>query len=489
MSTCRSITLVTALAAAGCVAPPGDGDERSDVNTSAAIAPGATSQALTLRTAVGGQYVTAEQGGGGAVNANRPTAQGWETFTLYDLNGGTLQSGDLVAIGTQTGHFLCAENGGGGEVNATRTDPQGWETFRVVKLGGTGTAVNNGDQIALQTQVSGLYVSALGGGGAGVVADRATASGWEAFVVGGSGSPPPPPPPTGATEYAPYFYTWGWGSSTYAFSSLAQMKAMGGPAAVTIAFVLANNGCNTTNEIRNNMADVRAYRAAGGHVKASFGGASGTYLENACGSASALAAAITRFVDDTGITDLDFDLEHGGQSSNPAINQMRGQALKLVQDTRNIKVAFTLPVAPNGLLQESINIVRAALDAGVRVAFVNGMTMDYGNGTDLGTTPIRSIDAMANQVRGLIPSLSLEQAYRMVGATAMIGKNDDEEWFTIDNANTFINHARTMRLGLVSFWAIQRDRVCTTSNELDRCSRLNSFTFQYNNIFAGVNNR
>jgi len=183
----RTLTLTT-LGLAGCVVSADDPPTAQ--LSSNAIVPGSTTRALTLRASVGGQFVTAENGGGGDINVNRATAQGWETFTLYDQNGGTLQNGDLINLGTFDGtHFWCAENGGGGAVNATRTDPQDWETFRVVKIGGTGTAINDGDQIALQTKVLGVFVSAVNGGGAGVTGSATTASTWETFVVGGGSGP------------------------------------------------------------------------------------------------------------------------------------------------------------------------------------------------------------------------------------------------------------------------------------------------------------
>jgi len=187
----HTLALAT-IVAGGCLSDGGDAgdtasqDPETSHSESAVIAPGATTRAITLKTAIGGKFVSAENGGGGDLNANRDAASTWETFTLFDLNGGTLQSGDLVSLGTLNSHFWCAENGGGGVLNATRTDPQDWEAFRVVKIGGSGTAINDGDQIALQTKVSGLFVSAINGGGGGVTADKPVASGWEAFVVGGN---------------------------------------------------------------------------------------------------------------------------------------------------------------------------------------------------------------------------------------------------------------------------------------------------------------
>jgi chitinase len=258
---------------------------------------------------------------------------------------------------------------------------------------------------------------------------------------------------------------------------------------VTIAFVLGGNGCQVTTDIHNNLDDVKAFVATGGHVKASFGGADGTYLEYNCGDAPSLASAISAFVDDTGITDLDFDIEQGTKSSNAALNAMRATALKSVQDAKHIRVAFTLPVNPDGLDNLGIAIVKAALDAGVTISFVNVMTMDYGNGTNLGTTPTSSVDATAKQLQGRIKGLTPAAAYRMTGATAMIGHNDDSEIFSLDNAKTLVSFARQNRLGLVSFWAIQRDEKCPSSAvDLNLCNGSSPSTFAFSQIFAAVLN-
>ncbi len=294
---------------------------------------------------------------------------------------------------------------------------------------------------------------------------------------------------TPTTEVAPYFYTWGWGSTSYAFSSLVDLHNQGGPDAVTLAFVLANNGCATTTDIQSNLGDVNAYVSAGGHVKASFGGADGTYLENACADSASLAAAITAFVEATGITDLDFDVEQGATSSNATVNARRAAALASVQAAKNIRVAFTLPVNPDGLDSLGLAVVQSAVSAGVKISFVNVMTMDYGGGTDLGSTPSASADATATQLQTILPSLSSAQAYRMIGVTPMIGHNDDSEIFSVANAQTLVSYAKQKQLGLLSFWAIQRDEPCPSSTvDLDRCSGSSASNFQFAKIFSGVNN-
>ena len=99
--------------------------------------PGATAiqngSSVGLR-AQNGMFVSADQGGGGAVNASRPWLQSWETFVLEKAGGSSgngLASGDSVHLRTVNGHYLCAEGDGGGEVNATRTNAASWETFKL----------------------------------------------------------------------------------------------------------------------------------------------------------------------------------------------------------------------------------------------------------------------------------------------------------------------------------------------------------------------
>jgi hypothetical protein len=139
-----------------------------------------TAYTINLQS-VDGYYVCTEGGGGREVVANRTGPGAWETFTLHDVNGGSLESGDAVFIQGPHGQFLCAEGSGGQNVVANRYYPGPWEQFTFVKLFGTGT-IGSGDQIAIQVN-NGQYWCAENGGGSVVNANRNAIGPWEEFTL------------------------------------------------------------------------------------------------------------------------------------------------------------------------------------------------------------------------------------------------------------------------------------------------------------------
>jgi chitinase len=273
------------------------------------------------------------------------------------------------------------------------------------------------------------------------------------------------------------------------------MKNEGGPAGVTLAFVLSDGGCSPTQDIQQNQSDVDAYLAAGGKVKASFGGADGTYLENACGDAASLAQAMGAFVDQTGITDLDFDVEQDGAVTT-AVNQRRAQAMKTLQDQKQVRVSFTLPAVPRdpqnnpgGLSSEYVAMLTAVVQAGVTISHVNLMTMDYGgyysDGKAMGDLAVSALTDCKTQLQTIYPGLGDAAAWAMLGATPMIGQNDvSTEVFQLADAQTLTAFAQQNHLGLVSFWAIQRDQ--PGSGDLGLYSDVDGATFDFHDIFKAV---
>jgi hypothetical protein len=128
------------------------------------------------------QHVVAEGGGGGIVNANRDWIGPWETFTLVDLNGGTLWDGDPVAFRAENGQYLQAVDGGGGTMLAIGGGPWAHETFTILNLSNPGQPIGHEDVVALQSW-GGWYVVAEGGGGDVVNANRTAIGAWEQFWV------------------------------------------------------------------------------------------------------------------------------------------------------------------------------------------------------------------------------------------------------------------------------------------------------------------
>src|SRR6201999_3758365 len=144
-------------------------------------------------------------------------------------------------------------------------------------------------------------------------------------------------------------------------------------------------------------------------------------------------SAIEKFVDDTQITDLDFDIEQAPVETQ-TVNQMRGQALKMVQDAKQAKISFTLQTDENGLDKGARSVVTEAFKAGVSIYHVNLMVMDYGDmpdGTAIAPIAIKSLNGANTQLKAIITGLTTAQAWAMLGATPDIGQNDDNEVFSL----------------------------------------------------------
>lgn len=138
---------------------------------------------VTLKS-INGSFVTAENGGGGQVNANRSSAGAWETFTLLDLNEGELEAGDAVAIKTVNGNFFSAINGGGDKLLADKNALVTWETFYIERMTRrtSDNLVKDGDRVAFRT-MNKNYLSALDGGGREVNAKPIGVGNNEMFLI------------------------------------------------------------------------------------------------------------------------------------------------------------------------------------------------------------------------------------------------------------------------------------------------------------------
>lgn len=132
-------------------------------------------------TAHDGSLLVASGGGGDQLLANNRLGAGpWEIFKLFNqTRPGTLpQHGDTVVLKVTNGQFISAVGGGGGLLNAASESVDNFAKFILERIDGAGP-VQSGDRVAFKT-VNNYYVSADGGGVNAVVLHRDT---WETFTI------------------------------------------------------------------------------------------------------------------------------------------------------------------------------------------------------------------------------------------------------------------------------------------------------------------
>ncbi|RPF33742.1 cellulose binding domain-containing protein [Streptomyces sp. TLI_185] len=296
-----------------------------------------------------------------------------------------------------------------------------------------------------------------------------------------------------STGFAPYVDT-----SLYpAFDLLASADATG-VKNYNLAFITDGGGCTpkwggVTDLGSDGVASqIGALRAKGGDVRVSFGGASGSELATTCSSADALATAYGKVVDQFKLTKVDFDVE-GGALPNTTANTNRAKAIAKLQAAHpDLDVSFTLPVMPEGLTQDGVNLLSNAKSNGAKINTVNIMAMDYGASYsgDMGTYAEQAATATQAQVKSVL-GLSDAAAWKAVAVTPMIGVNDvSSEIFKVDDATRLTAFAKSKGLGGLSMWSATRDKQCdggTKPTADATCSSVVQDKFAFSKAFGAFN--
>jgi chitinase len=231
----------------------------------------------------------------------------------------------------------------------------------------------------------------------------------------------------------------------------------------TAAFVIGS-GCHQiwgdtlpVGDDPNTDGAIGKAQAEGASVIVSSGGAAGLPLAWSCTDQNAITAGYQKIIDSYGVDSLDFDIE-GAAIADTAAAARNMQAMKTLKDANpGLTFSVTLPVLPDGLTAEGVNIIQAAKDAGVKIDVVNIMTMDYYQGDqDMGQAAISASEATLGQMQ----SIDSGYTYANLGITPMIGVNDDNSTFSLDNASTVAGWAASNGVGRLSFWSVNRDTSC-----------------------------
>jgi Cellulose binding domain/Glycosyl hydrolases family 18 len=300
----------------------------------------------------------------------------------------------------------------------------------------------------------------------------------------------PPPPATGGggnVLVAPYV-DMGLVSNPGG-ATLQQLAAGSGVKSVTMAFV-TSAGCkaswfNAFDPRAKQFSDqISAIRSGGGDVKVSFGGATGIELAQACTDVKQLQAEYQAVVTAYNLKFIDLDIE-GAAVADPTTIARRSTALAALQKANpGLKISLTLPVLPEGLTADGLNVVKSAKNAGVALDLVNIMAMDYGRaGQDYGDLAIQAVKSTKDQIKTVYGN-SDAAAFKMVGVTPMLGKNDDQGTFSQSDAKDLVAFANSSHIGYMSFWEANRDKnACTGA--LFQCTNVSQSPFEFGKIFAG----
>lgn len=238
---------------------------------------------------------------------------------------------------------------------------------------------------------------------------------------------------------------------------------------------------------------VARVKQLGGEVVVSFGGAINNELSTSCLEPEKLVEAYADVLTHYGVTTIDLDVE-GVNLTDTAAGERRAAAMAALQEqVDGLTVWMTLPVAPTGLTEDGTTAVGQMLAAGVDLAGVNLMTMDYGDSRDpsmsMADASIAALEATHAQMLTLYKregvTLSDETVYSKLGATPMIGQNDVRgEVFTLSDAGQLQAFAKTNKLGRLSMWSLNRDQTCganfpDVTRVSDACSGVDQkgFTF------------
>ncbi len=285
-----------------------------------------------------------------------------------------------------------------------------------------------------------------------------------------------------ARVFAPYI------DLAKATSTLEQLHVASGTKYFTLAFIVSGGGCvpawggnlpvATDAAIAGQIADLRK---AGGDVIIAFGGQAGQELGVTCFDVASLQSAYQVVIDKYKVKQIDLDVE-GDAIDNQVSNDRRSQALaKLVAANPGLRVSYTLPVFPSGLIPSGINLLKSAVMYKTPVHVVNLMTMDYGNTVDAGSMATNAISAV-NGTLGQVKSIGLKTN---VGVTPMIGMNDSPgETFSLADADTLVKFARAHKdIALLSFWSVGRDSGSCVGQVSPTCSGVAQKDWEFSKTF------
>jgi hypothetical protein len=301
--------------------------------------------------------------------------------------------------------------------------------------------------------------------------------------------------------FAPYFETYDTSDG-----SLATLAQESGSKYVSLAFLQTATAGSCTAYWNGNPAtpianssfgsDIAAIQQAGGNVIPSFGGyaadTTGTELADSCTSVHAIAGVYESLITTYHVNRIDLDIEGTSLTDTAGINR-RNEAIAETErwarvHCHRIQFSYTLPTLPTGLTPDGVAVLENAITDHAWITTVNLLTFDYYLGTEqnMVTDTETAAAGLIGQLQSLYPAAPAARLWHMTGVTEMPGIDDfgPDETFSEADATAVLNWAEQHRIGLLSFWALQRDNGgCPGTKGAGNCSGLDQPTWYFSHVF------
>ena len=259
-------------------------------------------------------------------------------------------------------------------------------------------------------------------------------------------------------QAAPYLYL-GWGNPP----SATEVMRSTGVRWYTMAFILAQNGCNPAWDSQRpllggvDQSTIQAIRAAGGDVVPSIGGWSGNKLGPNCATPEALAGAYQKVIDAYDLNAIDVDIENTDEFENAAVQDRVLTALKIVkQNNPGLKTILTFPTFISGPNSWGNRLIERAHALNADIDNFTIMPFNFGGGADMYAATVSSTVGLKDKLKSVFGWTDAE-AYAHVGISGMNGSSDTGEITTAQTWTRIRDWANANDIGRLAFWSVNRD--------------------------------
>lgn len=296
---------------------------------------------------------------------------------------------------------------------------------------------------------------------------------------------PTPPGHLWDVKVAPYVDMTVWPNP-----NLADFALKSGVHSFTCAFIVNNNWSQALSPCWGGYPDyavssgwgrenLNALKAHGGIPVLSFGGENGTEIASVATDVDELVAAYKAVIQTYDVKHLDFDIEGTAQKDQAALERRSAALARLQAGDPELKIAFTLPVLPEGLTADGLNVIRTAVDHGVKISLVNIMSMVFYRPEPMGDLVIQSAESTHSQLAEFFPEMTAKQRWERLGVCPMIGMNNDRAVFSLDDADRLTTFAIERGLGSLTYWEAGRDHNACMSEALYQCTNVPQEPFDF----------